>query len=149
MATTDENKAVVRDFIEEVTNKGDLAAAPRYVAADFVEHYGPPGLPGGIAGSVALTKLFQDNFDGYRFDIEELLAEGDHVLVRGWGTGTHNGPFMGIPPTGKDIRFRAAHVFEVKDGKITARWAYPDMLGMLQQLGAVPMPGAGAQAVPK
>ena len=86
-------------------------------------------------------QVFKDNFSGYRFEIEELLAEGDKVLVRGWGAGTHTGPFMGLPPTGKAIRFRAAHVFQVADGKLTARWAYPDMLGMLQQLGAVPTPG--------
>src|SRR5690348_10610019 len=139
---TEENKAVVRAYIEEVTNKGDIAAVPQYVTEDFREHYPPPGVPDGIAGAIALVKVFKDNFEGYRFEIEELLAEGDRVLVRGWGSGTHTGPFLGIPPTGKTIRFRAAHVFQVVDGKLAARWAYPDMLGMLQQLGVVPMPGA-------
>ena len=145
MATGDENKAILREYIEEVTNKGDIAAISRYVADDFVEHYGPPGLPGGIAGAIALVKLFRDNFEGYRFEIEEMLAEGDRVLVRGWGVGKHTGPFMGIPPTGKAVRFRAAHVFEVTEGKLTARRAYADLLGLLQQLGAVPMPGAQPQ----
>src|SRR4051794_27804582 len=140
MTTEGENKAIVRGFIEEVTNQGDLAAAPQYVATDFVEHYGPPGLPQGIAAAIGLTKLFLDNFAGYRFEIEELLADGDRVVVRGWGSGRHTGPFMGIAPTGKDIRFRAAHVFQIRDGKLAARWAYPDMLGMLQQLGVVPSP---------
>ncbi|SRR5579883_1670988 len=140
MATLEENKAIVRAFIEEVSNTGDFAALPRYVSQDFVEHYGPPGLPGGAAGIGALVKTFTDNFAGYRFDIEEMLAEGDKVMVRGWGVGTHTGTFLGIPPTGKEVRFRAAHVFAVADGKLIARWAYPDMLGLLQQLGVVPMP---------
>src|SRR4051812_47962629 len=100
MATEDENKALVREYIEQVTNAGDIAAASRYIAEDFQEHYGPPGLPTGLAGAVALVKLFTDNFDGYRFEIDELLADGDRVVVRGWSVGTHTGPFMGIAPTG-------------------------------------------------
>jgi predicted ester cyclase len=142
MATEEENKAVLRAYIAEVANTGDVSGIARYVAEDFVEHYGPPGLPGGIAGATALVKLFSDNFEGYRFEIEEMLADGDKVLVRGWGSGKHTGPFLGIAPTGKEMRFRAAHVFQVVDGKLAARWAYADTLGLLQQLGAVPMPGA-------
>ena len=63
-------------------------------------------------------------------------------LARGWGSGTHTGAFLGIAPTGKPVHFRAAHVFQVRDGQIAARWAYPDMLSMLQQLGVVPTPVA-------
>ena len=59
---TEENKAVVRAYIEEVTNMGDLPAVSWYVAEDFREHYPPPGLPEGIAGAVALVHVFQDNF---------------------------------------------------------------------------------------
>jgi predicted ester cyclase len=61
--------------------------------------------------------------------------------VRGWGSGRHTGPFLGVAPTDREVRFRAAHVFQVRDGKLAARWAYPDMLGLLVQLGAVSMPG--------
>jgi predicted ester cyclase len=129
------NKQLLRDYIEQVSNTGNVAIIGRFVADDFVEHYPPPGLPAGIAGAVALVKVFAETFSDYRFEIEELLAEGDRVVVRGWGVGRHTGTFLGREPTGREVRYRAAHVFQVRDGRLVGRWAYPDLAGLLQQLG--------------
>jgi predicted ester cyclase len=138
----DANVRTVRAYIEDVSNRGDIAAIGRYVAADFREHYPPPGLPDGIEGVVALIRLLRDAFEDYQFEVDEMLADGDKVVVRGWGSGRHTAPFMGIAPTGKAVRYRAAQVFLVRDGQLAERWAYPDMLGLLQQLGVAPsLPG--------
>jgi predicted ester cyclase len=140
-AETERNIGVVREYIDRVTNRGEIDAIAEYVTHDFIEHSPPPGLPPGIAGARALVEVFRLGFEDYRFEIEELVGYDDRVLVRGWGAGRHVAPFLGIAPTGRDVRYRAAHVFLVRDGRLAARWAYPDTLGLLQQLGALPAPG--------
>lgn len=70
--------------------------------------------------------------------IDELIAEGDRVAVQATVSGTHEGEFMGMPPSGRAFNLGAVEVFEVKDGKITARWGVPDRAGLMEQLGLAP-----------
>jgi predicted ester cyclase len=76
-----------------------------------------------------------------RVTIEDLVAEGDTVVVRDTTRATHRGAFAGIPPTGKEVRVARIALFRLADGRIAEHWGQVDMLGLLQQLGAVPAPG--------
>jgi len=75
------------------------------------------------------------------FTIEDQMAEGDKVVTRYTAGGTHLGPFMGIPPTGKQVTATGMSIIRVANGKIVEEWANGDDLGLLQQLGVNPMPG--------
>jgi steroid delta-isomerase-like uncharacterized protein len=79
-------------------------------------------------------------FPDIHFDLEDVLAEGDKVVIRWTCTGTHRGEFRGIAPTGKRVSFPGMNIYRLRDGKIVERWGVEDGLSLLQQLGA-PIPG--------
>jgi steroid delta-isomerase-like uncharacterized protein len=143
MAGSD-NRELARRFFEDFCTQRQRALATDLMASDFVGH--DPQVPGmnGPGGMADVVAIFQDGLDGV-WTVEEIIGgEGDHVTVRWTGTGTHNAPLMGIPPTGKQVRVDAISVFRIADGKIAEMWEVWDTLGMLQQLGVVPAPGANA-----
>jgi len=136
--TTDENKAIVRRFIEQVLNGGDVAAADQYMTAQPLEHDPWPGQPPTLEGWKQGLTALRTALPDYRFTIEDLIAEGDKIVVRGTSRGTHKGEFMGIAPTGKQFVMTELHIVRIADGKIVEHWGNHDDLGMLQQLGVVP-----------
>jgi predicted ester cyclase len=77
-----------------------------------------------------------------RVTLEEELAEDDKVTTRGYFTGTHKGDFQGIPPTGKQIKVKYIDVWRITNGKMVENWVQMDQLGLMQQLGVIPMPGS-------
>jgi predicted ester cyclase len=85
--------------------------------------------------------MYLTAFPDLHLTIEDLIAEGDKVVDRQTARGTHQGTFMGIPPTGKQITVTAMNISRIVGGKIVEHWVELDTLGMLQQLGVVPMPG--------
>ena len=135
--TTEENTALARRLYTEVISRGNLAAADELVSADFVEHNVLP-VPPGRESFKHFVAMLHTAFADLDFTIEDLISEGDKVVVRGTVRGTHRGPFRGIAPTGKPVHWTAMHILRVRDGKLTERWVEVDMLGLLQQLGAVP-----------
>jgi steroid delta-isomerase-like uncharacterized protein len=137
-----ENKAVVRRFFAEVVNAGNTDRADEFVAADYVEHQQLPGAEGrqGIEIAKAFLSMMRGAFPDYRFDIEDLVAEGDKVVARLTVSGTQRGEMMGLAPTGKHLRTAGIEVFRLKDGKLAEHWATFDALGMLRQLGLRPFP---------
>lgn len=82
-------------------------------------------------------------FPDFHATIEDMVAEGDKVVVRVTATGTHQGDFMGIPATGKPFKYQEIHIARIADGKMAEHWGVEDTLGMLQQLGVVQLPGQG------
>jgi predicted ester cyclase len=80
-------------------------------------------------------------FPDMRAEIHDQVAEGDKVVTRKTFYGTQQGEFMGIPPTGKKVAFDVIDIFRIADGRILEHWFAGDMLGLMQQLGAVPAPG--------
>lgn len=138
------NKAIARRFLEEVVNKGNQAVADELVAVDFVDHNPLPGLPPGREGFKLSFVAFRGAFPDMNYAIEDVVAEGDRVVVRRRATGTHRGELMGIPPTGKHIVVAGVDIFRVKEGKLAELWLSWDQLGMMQQLGVVPLPNARA-----
>ncbi len=117
---------------------GDLDAAEALVAPDFFNHDAMPGTPAGRDGYRAVAAVLRAGFPDLRFEVEDVIAAGDRVAVRTWFTGTHHGPFMGMPPTGRRVRMQQVHVFRVEGGRIAELWAVHDQLGALRQLGALP-----------
>lgn len=135
-----ENKALVRRFVEEVQNQHNLAALDVLYSPDFVDHSGITNPPNREGSKQFFTVLFAA-FPDMRFTIRQQLAEGDKVMTHKTFQGTHQGPFMGIPATGKQVAFDVIDIFTVANGNLTDHWAVADLLGLMQQLGEVPTPG--------
>lgn len=139
--STEQNKALVHRFYEEVFNNKNLAMIGDFLDAQIIEHHLPPGLPDGIEGSKQFISMYLAAFADLRLTIEDLIAEGDRVMARFTLRGTHTGAFMGIPSTSKQVMITGMQVVRTINGKITENWLNADALGLLQQLGAIPVPG--------
>jgi steroid delta-isomerase-like uncharacterized protein len=137
--STQENKALVRRFVEEVQCRHNLAALDELLSPAFVDHSGMSNPPT-LQGSHQFFAMMFATFPDMHFTIRQQIAEGDKVLTYKIFHGTHCGPFMGIPATGKEVSFDVMDILTVTDGKITEHWTVNDTLTMLQQLGV--MPGA-------
>jgi steroid delta-isomerase-like uncharacterized protein len=133
------NKAVVRRFIEEVFVAARSDAVDELVAEDFTPHSWPGVGPGREPLKQAQQRISEGLADA-RMTIEDVIAEGDKVVVRLTSHGRHTGDFMGMPASGKEYTIPEIHIFRVSDGRIAEHWREADMLGMLRQLGAMPEP---------
>jgi steroid delta-isomerase-like uncharacterized protein len=140
--STEENKANARRFIEEIINKGNLADAEQYLTADYVDHAAPPGIPPTAEGFRMFFTGFRQAFPDLHYTIEDEITEGDKVVHRVTGHGTMKGDFQGMPATGKQAQWSEIHVGRFVNGKLAEHWAVVDQIGMLQQLGLMPMPAS-------
>jgi steroid delta-isomerase-like uncharacterized protein len=134
----EEHKAIVRRWFAE-TDNGNLAIVEELCAPDYVDHNPPlPGMPAGNQGvrqaNVALREAFPDTVHV----IQDQIAEGDTVVTRLLGRGTFRGAILGLPPNGKVIEIAGISVHRLAGGKLVEHWAQADLLGFLQQLGALP-----------
>ena len=134
----EENKVVVQRFAEEVLQKHNLSVIDDIISEEYVWH-GPDGQEvKGPEGFKQLATISLTGFSDGRFTIDAMVAEGDIVAVRYTRTGTHDGEYHGIPPTGKQINIPVAYFFRIADGKIIEARGYSDSLALLQQLGVGP-----------
>jgi len=133
-----ENLEAFRRVIELGFNEGKLSELDRLVAADFVEHQfaGEPGL----VGFKALVSQLRTAFPDLKMTFEDTVASGDKVWARLRCRGTHLGPLMGIPPTGRSIDTTALEVCRVENGKLVEHWGVPDRFAAMSQLGLLPAP---------
>lgn len=141
--STEANKAIVVQLYEEVWNCGNLDLADKLIAPQAVTHdpHLSPFAPGGPQGLKAAVTMRRRAFPDDHHTIEDLIAEGDKVVARLTHSGTHQGAFFGLPPTGKHISMTSIHIFRFTDGQLVEHWANRDDLGLLQQLGAISVPG--------
>ena len=140
--STEQNKALVRQMVEEIFNRGNMSRADEFLAPDFVEHEElPPGIPQGREGVKQLTTMMRNAFPDFTATIEDMVAEGDKVVIRMTWRGTQKGEFMGVPPTGKTVSFGVLDIIRIAGGKFVEHWGQMDNMGMMQQLGAIPAPG--------
>jgi steroid delta-isomerase-like uncharacterized protein len=131
-----DNKATVRRIYEEVFSQGDFDLGDELLADDFVEHeHLPPGIPPGKAAPRTLMTMMRGAFPDFQAAVEELLEDGDKVVARARFSGTHQGEFMGIPPTGRSFEITAIDILQFRDGRAIAHWGVMDMAGMMEQLG--------------
>ena len=135
--STEQNKAIVRQMVEEIFNRGNLSRLDEFVAPDFVEHEElPPGMD-----AKQMTIMLRSAFPDFKATIDDIVAEGDKVVIRQTWTGTQKGEWMGIPPTGKSVSFGVIDIIRIAGGKFVEHWGQMDSMGMMQQLGIIPAPG--------
>ena len=141
--STEENKENARRAVEEVMNKGNLSLADELVDANYVGH--APGMPDfkGPEGFRQYMTMMRTAFPDIHLTVEDIFAEGDKVVSRYTGRGTHKGDLMGIAPTGKQVAMTGMVISRHVGGKQVEAWVSLDQLGMLQQLGVVPPMGQG------
>jgi steroid delta-isomerase-like uncharacterized protein len=137
--STEETKIVVRGVMERLDQRdldGVLA-----LCADAAIWHGFAPQPLDNAGYRQAISAFLNAYPDSRFSIDDVIAEGDTVVIRHSLRGTHQAAFQDIPPTGKQVKVGGIATFRVVNGKIAETWLDADILGMLQQLGAIPAPG--------
>jgi predicted ester cyclase len=134
------NKAAARRAVDEVWGKGNLDAVDELYAADFTWHWGPPGVNPDREGYKQYVSMNFAAFGDVRCIAEDVVAEGDKVVVRWTWRATHEGEYMGIAPTGKQVTLTGISISRIVDGKTMEEWGENDSLGMMQQLGVVPSP---------
>lgn len=142
---SEQNKAVIREALEEVANKGNYDAAGRLLDPDYVGHSTVPEMETrGIEGYKQFYRMLRAAFPDLHIDIEEQIAEGDKVVTRFTAHGTHDGDFMGIAPTGRQGSMTGILIDRVSGGKLAECWANTDDLGLLRTIGALPEPARSA-----
>ena len=134
---SDDTKSLVRRLYAEVS-AGNLDALDELISDDMVEHEETAGLEPTKEGVKQFFAMFRAAFPDLGMEAHEMLAEGDLVCVRGTMTGTHQGEFMGIPPTGKRVEMQLIDIVRVRDGQAVEHWGVTDALSLMQQLGAIP-----------
>lgn len=138
-----ENENVFRRVIEEGFSKGDLAVLDELFAPNHVEHQDgmrPPNIEGVKAAIAGLHMSFSD----LKVTIDEIVSSGDKTWARLTGRGTHLGPFMGRPPTGKSFEITIIDICRFENGKIVEHWGVADRFSQIAQLGLLPQPPQGA-----
>jgi len=133
--STEDNKALVQQFFEQVINLRNLAALDQFVSPNAVNHTVPAGMP---QGPGQFLSLHLNAFPDVQATVEDLLADGDKVVARVSYRGTQQGAFRGISPTGKQIAVMGINIFRIADGKMVEHWGLSDRISALQQLGVVP-----------
>jgi len=133
--STEDNKALVQQFFEQVINLRNLAALDQFVSPNAVNHTVPAGMP---QGPSQFLSLHLNAFPDVQATVEDLLADGDKVVARVSYSGTQQGAFRGISPTGKQIAVMGINIFRIADSKMVEHWGLSDRISALQQLGVVP-----------
>jgi steroid delta-isomerase-like uncharacterized protein len=134
---SDEAKRLLARFYDEV-NAGNLEVIEELIAEDFVEHEEFPGISPDREGVRQFFTMFRAAFPDMRMEAREVIAEDDLLCCRSTMSGTHQGEFMGMPPTGKRFEVTGFDLVRIRDGQVTEHWGVMDAMKMMQQLGAIP-----------
>jgi predicted ester cyclase len=141
---TEENKQFIRRFVEETVNKKNLDAIDELVEQDFIERVPLTGQGPGRAGLKYAIGMLLTAFPDMKWTTDEQVAEGDKVVSRFTWTGTHQGEFLGIPPTQRKVTVWGVVIDVVRGGRFAESRLIMDTMGLMQQLGVVPNPESGA-----
>ena len=135
-----DHEATMRRLYELIST-GDIDGFGDHVADDFVEHEETPGFEPSKEGVKQMFRMYRAAFPDLHMEAEDVLASGDKVVARVRATGTHQGEFMGMPATGKNVDVQVIDIMRFgEDGLVREHWGLFDALGMMQQLGAIPAP---------
>ena len=142
--STEQNKALARQLVGEVLNRGNMSRADEIIAPNFVEHEElPPEIPPGREAPKMMFTMLRSAFPDFKATIKQLLADGDKVVLHMTWTGTQKGEFMGIPPTGRSISIDVIDIMRIAEGQFVEHWGVMDQMAMMQQLGVMPEPEQG------
>ena len=133
-----DNKTLVRRFVDEVQSGGNINLIDEICSPEFVNHSAPPGVPADCEGIKIVTAMFRGAFPDSYFTVEDMIAEGDKVATRKTFHGTHEGEFMGIPPSGRSVSMGLIDIVRISDRRVVEHWSMGDSLGLMQQLGVIP-----------
>ena len=135
-----DGSGIMQRFYQEVLVGGNIALVDELIADDFVDHEEPfPGQPQGKEGVVFYVNAIRSAFPDLKVKTAEpALADGNLEALHGVLTGTHQGDFVGIAPTGRNVEFGGIDIIRVQDGKVAEHWGVTDTLTLMQQIGAVP-----------
>ena len=136
--TIEDSKRLARRFPEDVATEGNTALIDEIVTEEFVEHNAFGGDVQGRSAAKDQIRALRNAFLDLEATVEEIIAEGDLVAMRVRIQGTHDGPFMGLEPTGNAFEIQNMIFTRIEEGLIAERWIQPDMMGMLQQLEVLP-----------
>lgn len=134
------NNNIVRGFIEEVLNRGNIDEAGRFFWENMVEQVPLPGQGPGLAGLKDVVRGMRAAFPDMHWTVEEQIAEGEKVVTRFEWSGTHRGEFLGVPATGRAVKVWGMVIDRLEGGKIMDTRIIMDALGLMMQLGAFPPP---------
>ena len=137
-----DNKAIVRRYYDEVLNQRRADLLDEIAVEDYVEHDPFPGQGNGRADLKARVAMLFGAFNPLQFSIEDVIAEGDKVVVRWTNAGTDSGGFMGMPATGKEFGVAGIDIHLVRGGRLAEHWHVVDQLAQMQQMGLIPQPEA-------
>ncbi len=136
--SSEQNKAIVRRYLEEFWGKGNQSVAGELLDKSILDHNPLPNQAQGIQGQRQALQLFHSAFKDLKLKVEYLIGEGDKVLDHWTLSGVHKGEFLGLKPTGKSFTITGTDLSRIENGKIAEVWHVEDVFGMLQQLGAIP-----------
>jgi steroid delta-isomerase-like uncharacterized protein len=134
---SEDARTIVARFYDGI-NASNLNVIDELIADDFVEHEEFPGISQDKDGVRQFFTIFRAAFPDMRMDAHEVLVDGDRVCVRSTMSGTQEGDFMGMPPSGKRFEVTAFDMVRLRDGEVTDHWGVMDAMKMMQQLGAMP-----------
>lgn len=134
--SAEENKQIVRRFIEEVINKGDVDASGNFFAEDVVELVPFPDQGPGLSGLKDFLRQMLMAFPDMHWTVEEQIAEADKVMTRFLWTGTHNAAFLGVPATGRPVTVWGMVIDRLEGAKVKETRILMDALGLMKQMGA-------------
>lgn len=130
------NEAILRRYIEEVWHKQNPAAAEDFLAPNYNRYRSPTTSPLNRDQQKQLLISFRTAFPDIELFIEEIITDGNRLAMRSTMRATHQGEIFGIAPTGKPITVGLVDVIHIENGKFVAQWGGPDLLDLVQQLGA-------------
>ena len=136
----EENKSLIRRWVEEVVNARNLALMDELVAPRYAFYVASRATPADRESHKQLLSTFLGAFPDLRRNIEEMVGEGNKVVERWTDTGTHQGEFQGLAPTGKKISYAGITLWRIDDGQIVENRTVQDFMGLMQQLGAERIP---------
>ncbi len=137
--SNDDNKALTRRFYDEVLNGRRTGVLDEIAAAGYDEHDPLPGQGEGRQGLKNRVAMLVEGL-APTFTVEDVIAEGDRVVVRWTNSGRHVGDFLGVPPTDRPFAIAGIDIYRIEDGRLAEHWHVVDQLSMLQQLALLPAP---------
>lgn len=143
--TQDERVLEIALAMGKVFNDGDDDVARELVAPDFVDHEAPPGTPGGPEGYAGTARWMRSVWTNATWEIVDAFAKGDRACLRVIFSGRHDAEFMGVPPTGKEVKVQHIHIYRITDGQVHEHWAVRDEANLARQLGVWDFPQPGGQ----
>lgn len=128
----------LRRLYEEVISCGKMEIIDDLYSSNYINHAAPFGLSRDLSGLKRLFGIFHQAFPDQHIEAEEIYVIQDRVIARWTLTATHRGHFVGVPPTNRAITMTGIDIERIENGRIAEHWGGEDMLGLLQQIGAVP-----------